>query len=84
LLVVVGPSPGDGLGQLSDGVQEILGSDVVANRALGPCGVGQRLEGAESLQDIAGQPGECRLARVQRRGESGGGSRISEAKAVYA
>jgi hypothetical protein len=45
VLVVFGPPPGDGLGQLSDGVQEILGADVIANRAVGHCGVEQRCEG---------------------------------------
>ena len=71
MLVVSGPEPGDGLGQLSDGVQEILGADVVANRAVGHRGVEQRGEGgAESLQEVAGQPREGRVARVQRRGES--------------
>ncbi len=65
------PSPWDGLGQLSDGVQEILGADIVANRAVGHCGVEQYREGgAEPLQEIAGQRRECRIARVQRRGES--------------
>lgn len=52
-----GPSPGDGLGQLSDGVQEILGADVIANRAVGHCGVKQRCKGgAEALEEVAGQP----------------------------
>jgi hypothetical protein len=39
VLVVFEPSAGDGLGQLSDGVQQILGADVVANRAVGHRGV---------------------------------------------
>jgi hypothetical protein len=75
------PSPGDGLGQLRDGVQEILGADIVANRAVGHRGVEQRCEGgAESLQEIAGQPRECRIARVQRRGEAAfGGEQLGEA-----
>ena len=53
-------------------MQDILGADVVANRAVGHCGVEQRGEsgGAESLQEAAGQPGEGRVPRVQRRGES--------------
>jgi len=64
---VFGPSPGHGLGQLSDGVQEILGADVIANRAVGHCGVEQCREGgAEPLQEVAGQPLERRIARVQR------------------
>jgi hypothetical protein len=64
---VFGPSPGDGLGQLGDGVQEILGADVIANRAVGHCGIEQRREGgAELLQEVAGQPRECWIARVQR------------------
>ena len=71
MLVVFKPSSGDGLGQLSDGVQEILGADVVANRAVGDRSVEQRGKGgAESLQEVAGQPGEGRVPRVQRRGES--------------
>jgi hypothetical protein len=64
---VFGSAPGHGLGQLSDGVQEILGADVIANRAVGYCGVEQRGQGgAEPLQEVAGQPRECRVARVQR------------------
>jgi hypothetical protein len=52
-------------------VQEILGADVVANRAVGHRGVEQRGEGrAESLQEVTGQPRERRVPRVQRRGES--------------
>src|SRR5690348_5523194 len=71
MLVVSGSEPGDGLGQLSDGVQEILGADVVANRAVGHRGVEQRGEGgAESLQEVTGQPREGRVPRVQRRSES--------------
>ena len=63
MLVVLGR--GDGLGQLSEGVQEILGADVVANRAVGHRGVEQRGEGgAESLQEVAGQPREGRVPRV--------------------
>jgi hypothetical protein len=55
MLVVFGPEPGDGLGQLSEGVQQILGADVVANRTVGHRGVEQRGEGrAESLQEVAG------------------------------
>lgn len=66
-----GPSPGDGLGELCDGVQEILGAHVTANCAVGHGGVEQRCKrGAESLEEVAGQPGERRIARVQRRGES--------------
>ena len=47
-------------------MQEILGADIVANRTVGHCGVEQCLKGgAEPLQEIAGQPLECRIARVQ-------------------
>jgi hypothetical protein len=64
---VFGSSPRHGLGQLSDGVQEILGADVIANCAVGYCGVKKCREGrAESLQEVAGQPREGRIARVQR------------------
>jgi hypothetical protein len=71
VLVVSGPEPGDGLGQLNDGVQEILGADVIANRAVGHRCVEQRGEGrAESLQELTGQSREGRVSRVQRRGES--------------
>ncbi len=39
------PSAGDGLGQLSEGVQEIFRAEVIANRAVGHRGVGQRRRG---------------------------------------
>ena len=62
-LVVFGSSPGYRLAELRDGVQEILGAEVIANRAAGYCGVEQRREGgAEPLQEVAGQPREGRIA----------------------
>src|SRR6185503_16524263 len=42
---VLGPSSGHGLAQLGDGVQEVVGSDVGADRPLGRGGVEQRREG---------------------------------------
>ena len=65
-LVVFGRSPGHGLAQLGDGAQEILGADVIANRAVGHCGLEQcRQGGAGSLQEVAREPREGRIARVQ-------------------
>ena len=39
---VLGPPPGHGLTQLGDGVQEVLGADVAADRTIGRGGVEQR------------------------------------------
>jgi hypothetical protein len=63
VLVLFESSPGDGLRELGNGVQQVLGADVVADRAVGDGGVEQRREGgSEPLHEVAGEPGECGVA----------------------
>jgi hypothetical protein len=57
--------PAGGLGQLGDGVQDVLGADVLAHRAGGHRRVQQRRQdGAQPLPGVSGQAGEGRIGGV--------------------